>query len=73
MLSKVNKIRQEILSPKDVENSTAGKCKKTSRGYWAFVPNSLPPVINYNGNFVLLLSEADRLLGELSGTGRIKN
>jgi hypothetical protein len=73
LLSKVNKIRQEILNPKVFEKSTAGKCKKTSRGYWAFVPNPLPPIINYNRNLALLLSEADRFLGELSGTGRIKN
>jgi Fic family protein len=44
---------------------------RTPQGYGAFVPNPLPPIINYNRNLALLLSEADRLLGELSGTGRI--
>lgn len=35
------------------------------------MPNPLPPQINYDKNLVRLLSEADRLLGELSGTGRL--
>jgi Fic family protein len=40
-------------------------------GYYAFLPNPLPPRINYNRNLSFLLSEAGRLLGELSGTGRL--
>lgn len=44
---------------------------KTLRGYWAFIPNPLPPNINYDKKLTPLLSEADRLLGELSGTGRL--
>ncbi|MDI6761011.1 MAG: Fic family protein [Candidatus Brocadiaceae bacterium] len=35
------------------------------------MPNPLPPRINYDGGLVSLLSEADRFLGELSGTGRL--
>jgi Fic family protein len=58
------------LNPKDFENSTTGKCKNI-RGYWAFVPNPLPPEINYDRELIRLLSEADRLLGELSGTGSL--
>jgi len=59
------------LNPKDFKNSTAGKCIKTLRGYWVFIPHPLPPPINYDNNLIRLLSEADRLLGELSGTGRL--
>jgi Fic family protein len=40
-------------------------------GYWAFVPNPLPPLINYDKDLIRLLSEADRVLGELSGRGRL--
>ncbi|UCD72187.1 MAG: Fic family protein [Syntrophobacterales bacterium] len=40
-------------------------------GYYAFLPNPLPPQINYDRNLSFLLSEAARLLGDLSGTGRI--
>jgi len=59
------------LNYKDFEKSSAGKCIKTPRGYWAFVPNPLPPVINYDKPLIRQLSEADKLLGELSGTGRL--
>ncbi|MFB0519385.1 MAG: Fic/DOC family N-terminal domain-containing protein [Acidobacteriota bacterium] len=56
---------------KDFENSPSGKCIKTLQGYWAFVPNPLPPHIDYDVKLQHLLSNADRLLGELSGTGRV--
>jgi Fic family protein len=59
------------LDPKGFRNSTSGKCIKTMRGYWAFIPNPLPPKIRYDRKLSRLLSEADRLLGELSGTGRL--
>ncbi len=59
------------MNPKDFEKSSSGKCIKTLKGYLAFVPNPLPPAIEYDKNIILLLSEADRLLGELSGTGRL--
>ena len=35
------------------------------------MPNPLPPEINYDRELIRLLSEADRLLGELSGTGSL--
>ena len=59
------------MNPEEFKNSTAGKCIKTSGGYWVFIPNPLPPRINYDKNLIRVLSEADRLLGELSGTGRL--
>ena len=59
------------MNPEDFKNSPSGKCIKTSRGYWVFVPNPLPPALSYDRNLTSLLSEADRLLGELSGTGRL--
>ena len=59
------------MNPKDFENSGAGRCINTLKGYWAFVPNPLPPEINYDRELIRLLSEADRLLGELSGTGSL--
>ena len=59
------------MNPKDFEFSQTGRYIKTLNGYWAFVPNPLPPVIMYDKNLIRLLSEADRLLGELSGTGRL--
>lgn len=59
------------MNPKDFSSSLSGKCIKTLRGYWAFAPNPLPPPISYDKNLIHLLSEAHRLLGELSGTGRL--
>ena len=35
------------------------------------MPNPLPPAINYDEELVYLLSEGNRFLGELSGTGRL--
>ena len=64
-------LRFRLLNPKDFENSGAGRCINTLKGYWAFVPNPLPPEINYDRELIRLLSEADRLLGELSGTGSL--
>jgi len=63
--------RLKVLNPKDFENSTTGKCINTLKGYWAFVPNPLPPEIIYDSELIRILSDADRLLGELSGTGRL--
>ncbi len=59
------------MDPKDFKNSPSGKCIKTLRRYGAFLPNPLPPHISYDKDLIALLSEADRLLGELSGTGRL--
>ncbi len=53
------------------KDSPAGKCVKSLSGNWAFIPNSLPPKIEYDAKLVKLQSEADRQLGELSGTGRL--
>jgi len=63
--------REDLLNPKDFENSRAGSCVKTLQGYWAFIPNPLPPQIEYDQELIRSLSEADRLVGELAGTGRL--
>jgi len=39
--------------------------------YHAFVPNPLPPNLMMDTEFVRILSDADRALGELSGLGRM--
>ncbi|MBF0362136.1 MAG: Fic family protein [Oligoflexia bacterium] len=58
------------MNPKDFKKSTSGKCIKTSANYWAFVPHPLPPAIEYDKEMRALLSDADRLIGELLGTGK---
>jgi Fic family protein len=59
------------VNSKDFQNSTAGKCLPLDLGYCAFLPNPLPPKLDYDSDLVALLSHANWLLGELSGTGRI--
>jgi Fic family protein len=59
------------VDPKKFNKSAPGKCLNTLKGYCAFFPNSLPPVITYDAELVYLLDQASRLLGELSGTGRL--
>lgn len=56
---------------KRLNKSPSGRVLKTSQGYWAFVPGSLPPKLEYTPKLVNLLSEADRSLGALEGMGRI--
>ena len=56
----------------DVEkfkNSPAGRILRTDRDYYAFVPNPLPPEIQYTKELVNLLSEAALELGNLNGIG----
>jgi Fic family protein len=55
----------------DFAGSKSGKCIKTTGGYCAFVPNPLPPPLKYDKKLIHLLSDADRQIGELAGTGRL--
>ena len=57
------------MDPKEFGGSPSGRCIRSVEGYWAFVPNPLPPIIKYDERLIYLLSEAQRLLGELSGAG----
>ena len=52
-----------------ITNSSAGKVIKMPEGYRAFVPNNLPPKINWNNDVISALSRADHLLGRLSREG----
>ena len=47
----------------------AGRYINCSTGYKAYIPNPLPPTINWDLNLVNALSEADMLLGRLAGEG----
>lgn len=38
--------------------------------YWAFLPDPLPPNIDWNTDLIQRLSNADRAIGELAGLGR---
>jgi Fic family protein len=41
------------------------------RGHLAFVPDPLPPAIDWTPTLVSVLSDADRALGEVAGLGRL--
>lgn len=55
---------------KQFESANAGRVVRTADGYWAFVPAPLPPPLDYDRETVVLLSQADAALSELSGLGR---
>jgi Fic family protein len=49
----------------------SGKVIKHDRGYSFFLPNKLPPVIEYDESLTTLISEASLQLGNLSGIGKL--
>ena len=52
----------------------AGRRLQTAGGYSAFVPNPLPPAIEFTPSLVRALSDADRAIGSLAGEGgRLSN
>jgi len=50
-------------------NSPSGRLVRAIDGYWAFVPNPLPPKLDWSDALVSLTSKADLALGTLSGLG----
>lgn len=53
----------------DIKNSPSGRVVKSVTGYSSFVPNPLPPVIEWDINLVNSLSRADYVLGALAREG----
>ncbi len=51
------------------QNSPSGKLIRAVGGYQAFVPNPLPPKLEWDNTVVSLISKADLALGTLSGLG----
>ena len=49
---------------------SSGRVIKTPQGYWAFIPNPLPPPIELSWELVRENSAADRALGEPAGVAR---
>ena len=48
----------------------SGRLVKCSGGYGAFVPDPLPPAVDFTAALLRSLSDADRLIGQLAGEGR---
>jgi Fic family protein len=62
------------LNHEDFKDSPSGSVIPTSEGYFAFVPNRLPPPIEITWKLASKISEADRSLSELSGAAsRLRN
>jgi len=58
------------MQPSDFTEKKSGRLIKHQRGYWAFVPNPLPPSIELTWDLVREISAADRGLSELAGVAR---
>jgi Fic family protein len=59
-----------LVQPTDFTQNKPGKVINTRQGYWAFVPDPLPPVLDIDWQLASQLSEADRALSELAGIAR---
>lgn len=53
----------------DIKNSPSGRVIKVNDSYFAFIPNDLPPHIEWNDTLVSSLSRADYIIGKLSQEG----
>ncbi|HET7306668.1 MAG TPA: Fic family protein [Gammaproteobacteria bacterium] len=58
------------MNPNEYNSIEAGRVRRTSKGYNAFIPAPLPPTLQYHSELVLALSRADAVLSELSGLAR---
>jgi Fic family protein len=55
----------------DFTADAPGRLVEQPEGYWAFVPDPLPPRLTFSGELVHDLSVADQALGQLAGVGRM--
>lgn len=62
-------LTEENMDSQLFKNSSSGKLIKTDNGFWAFVPNPLPPKLKWDASLSHLLSQAAQSLGLLVGLG----
>jgi Fic family protein len=53
------------MKPEDFQSSTAGKVIRSPKGYWTFIPNPLPPNIQWSSSLISAVGAAERALGKL--------
>ena len=53
----------------DITDSIFGHLVPTTGGQMAFVPDNLPPQLQWTSELVTALSDADRAIGQLHGVG----
>jgi Fic family protein len=54
------------MDPNDFSSLSPGRVIRTPKGYWAFIPNPLPPTIEWSTSLISALGEAERNLGKLA-------
>src|SRR4030067_1420336 len=54
------------MDPHDFSSAAPGRVLRTPKGYWAFIPDPLPPAINWSTPLSSALGEAERNLGRLA-------
>ena len=59
------------MRPKDFGKSASGRLERSKLGHWTFVPNPLPPALEYAPPLVNRIVSAERALGELAGVGQL--
>ncbi|MEO8033473.1 MAG: Fic/DOC family N-terminal domain-containing protein, partial [Acidobacteriota bacterium] len=59
-----------MVTRSDYTANAPGTLTDIGGGFVAFVPNRLPPVIDWSGELVGALSAADQAVGQLAGVGR---
>lgn len=58
------------MDPKDFTKKKSGGLIKGPQGYWAFVPDPLPPTLSVTWGLANHLSRADRAISELNGLAK---
>jgi len=53
------------MDPKAFRNRTAGKVLRTPKGYWTFIPNPLPPIVQWSPALISAVGAAERSVGKL--------
>jgi Fic family protein len=54
------------MDPNEFSSIAPGRVLRTPKGYWSFVPNPLPPTIDWSTSLISALGEAERNLGRLA-------
>ncbi len=57
------------MSPPRDPSPNPSRVVRTPGGHWAFVPEPLPPILNFDATLILRLAEAERSLGRLADLG----
>ena len=50
----------------DFSSKSPGNVQRTPKGYWAYIPDPLPPTIDWSTSLITALGEAERNLGRLA-------